>query len=106
MTRATHLKSPACGQSPGFTGNASQAAVCALEALYYDGPQSREDLDRAAKVSNGPEIVRQLRKLGLEIPCERVRCLNSYGTVVRRGVYSLTRRDAAKIRAFIAKSAK
>ena len=57
----------------------------------------REELDRIAGCSNGPELVAELRRRGLEIPCEAVTRLDKDGKPCRPGVYSLTDDDRLKI---------
>ena len=74
--------------------------------------RSREDVDRIAGASNGPDAIAALRALGLPKPdylaCERTPCFDRDGQEVQRGIYWLTpagrrrvhawmrRRDAAK----------
>ncbi|MDA8093792.1 MAG: hypothetical protein M0T84_07745 [Betaproteobacteria bacterium] len=62
----------------------------------------REHLDRAAGCSNGPDLVAELRRRGLEIPCMRVEDFDRDGERIRRGVYSLTERDRRKINRWLA----
>ena len=62
-------------------------------ALLLQRPAKREELDRAAGCSNGPELVAELRRRGLEVPCQRVEALDRDGRVCHPGIYSLTSRD-------------
>ena len=57
----------------------------------------REELDKIAGCSNGPELVAELRRCGLEVPCHRVTRLDKDGKPCRPGVYSLTDDDRLKI---------
>ena len=57
----------------------------------------REEIDRIAGCSNGPDLIARLRGSGLEIPCVRVPCLDRDGLEVRRGVYYLTASDRRKV---------
>lgn len=57
----------------------------------------REELDKIAGCSNGPELVAELRRRGLEIPCETVTRMDKDGKPCRPGVYSLTDDDRLKI---------
>lgn len=68
----------------------------AIDALQKR-PMPREHLDRAAGCSNGPELVAELRRRGLEVPCPRVPDLDRDGKPIRRGVYFLTDKDRRKI---------
>lgn len=56
-------------------------------------PVKREELDKVAGCSNGPELVAELRRRGLEIPCTRVVCLDRDGKECRPGIYHLTDKD-------------
>ena len=56
-------------------------------------PVKREELDRVAGCSNSPELVAELRRRGLEIPCTRVSCLDRDGRECRPGIYHLTEKD-------------
>lgn len=79
-----------------FTGTANPRHLRALEALLR-GPVPRESLDRVAGASNSPELVAELRRRGLDVPCNRIPCLDRDGNVVRPGVYALTPADVRKI---------
>lgn len=57
----------------------------------------REELDKIAGCSNGPELVAELRRRGLEIPCEPVTRMDKDGKPCRPGVYSLSDDDRLKI---------
>lgn len=57
----------------------------------------REEIDRIAGASNGPELIAELRRRGLEFPCERVPVIDCDGYLVRPGVYHLTDADRIKL---------
>ena len=62
--------------------------------------RTREQIDRIAGASNGPdEILRLREKLGIEIPCVRIPAFDRDGHDVQIGVYSLTTSDRRKISA-------
>lgn len=63
-------------------------------------PVPREELDRVAGCSNGPDLVAELRRLGLELPCCRTRKLDRDLFPVFPGVYHLTDRDRRKLNAW------
>ena len=69
-----------------------------VEALYQ-GPRSREELDRIVGCSNSPETVRQLRENGLAVPCRMVPHVDRDGVKGRHGEYSLTEIDRLRLRA-------
>ncbi len=70
-------------------------------ALLLQRPAKREELDRAAGCSNGPELVAELRRRGLELPCERVPALDRDGRPCKPGIYSLTNKDRRRINAWL-----
>lgn len=60
--------------------------------------RTREQIDRIAGASNGPDEILRLRaKLGIEIPCQRIPAFDRDGHDVQIGVYSLTPPDRRKI---------
>ncbi|ENO87932.1 hypothetical protein [Thauera aminoaromatica] len=70
-------------------------------ALLLQRPAKREEVDRAAGASNGPELVAELRRRGLELPCERVEAIDRDGRPCRPGVYHATPADRRKIAAWL-----
>ena len=88
-----------------FTGTDNPRQLRAL-AVLLRRPLSREALDHIAGCSNGPELVAELRRRGLEVPCERIRFIDRDGFACRPGVYSLTIADRRKIYAWMAKRQK
>lgn len=65
-------------------------------------PRSREDVDRIAGASNGPDAISALRALGLPKPdclaCERTPCYDRDGQEVMRGIYWLTPEGRSRAR--------
>lgn len=80
-----------------FTGTDNPRHLRVINALLRR-PMPRESLDKCAGCSNGPDLVAELRRRGLEIPCERIRCFDRDGQSVRPGVYSFSSCDRRKIR--------
>ena len=74
---------------------------CRALALLLQRPAKREELDRAAGCSNGPELVAELRRRGLELPCERVDAIDRDGRHCKPGIYSLTNKDRRRINAWL-----
>ncbi len=60
-------------------------------------PVPREHGDRAVGCSNFPDLIAELRRRGLEIPCEKVPDRDRDGEPIRRGVYHLTDDDRRKL---------
>lgn len=69
--------------------------------LLLQRPARREEVDRTAGASNGPELIAELRRRGLELPCERVEALDRDGRPCRPGIYSLTAGDRRKVFAWL-----
>lgn len=92
------------GDSEGFTasvtgkfsGTDNPRHLRAIHALDTR-PMPREHLDRAVGCSNGPELVAELRRRGLEVPCQRVSDTDRDGLPIRRGVYHFTEQDRRKL---------
>jgi len=79
-----------------FSGTDNPRHLRAIHALLTR-PMPREQLDRAAGCSNGPDLVAELRRRGLEVPCERVPDLDRDGRGIRRGVYHFITSDRRKV---------
>jgi hypothetical protein len=79
-----------------FSGSSNPRHLRALHALLRRS-MPREHLDREAGCSNGPELVAELRRRGLELPCDRIPVFDRDGLEVKRGVYHLTPKDRRKI---------
>jgi hypothetical protein len=83
-----------------FTGTDNPRHLRAL-ALLKQRPAPRGELDQRAGCANSPELVAELRRRGLEVPCERVDALDRDGRPCRPGVYRLSAADRAKVRAWL-----
>lgn len=83
-----------------FTGTDNPRHQRALQALLTRS-QPREHLDRIAGASNSPELIAELRRRGLDIPCDRVPVIDRDGLEVKRGVYHLSAADRRKIHAWL-----
>lgn len=83
-----------------FSGTDNPRHLRAIHALMTR-PMPREQLDRAAGCSNGPELVAELRRRGLELPCDRVEALDRDGRPCKPGVYNLTNADRRKVSAWL-----
>lgn len=86
---------------PKFTGTDNPRHLRAIHALMVS-PQPRESIDSRAGCSNGPELVAELRRRGLDVPCEKTPCIDRDGFEVKRGIYYLTARDRRRVRAWLA----
>lgn len=90
---------------PQFTGSDNPRHLRALLALLQR-PRPREEIDRIAGCSNGPDLIAELRRRGLgdtHLPCERIQFVDRDGKVCRPGVYSLSQKGRRMIYAWLAK---
>lgn len=79
-----------------FLGTDNPRQLRALRALAA-GPVSREQLDRTAGCSNGPELIAKLRRRGLDIRCEMARGKDRDGRPCRFGCYELDANSRAAV---------
>ncbi|WP_082176503.1 hypothetical protein [Acidovorax sp. MR-S7] len=96
-------ENPSAPNSAQFKGTSNPRHLRFLTSLLH-GSRSREEADQIAGCSNSPQLVRSLRKLGLELPCRRLRRIDRDGKKCAPGIYSLTNADRQKVLAFFAKS--
>lgn len=83
-----------------FFGTDNPRHLRAIQALLTR-PQRREHIDAVAGCSNGPELIAGLRRLGLDVPCERVSDIDRDGRPIKRGVYYLAEGDRRKLNAWL-----
>jgi hypothetical protein len=88
-----------------FTGTSNPRHLRAIHALLRR-PMPREELDRTVGCSNGPDLVAELRRRNLDVPCTRVPCYDRDGREVLRGVYHLTHADRRKLARWAARRPK
>ena len=88
-----------------FTGTDNPRHLRVIHAVL-GRPRRREDVDSIAGCSNGPELIAELRRRGLDIPCKRITFIDRDGYPCRPGVYSLTENDRRKIYTWLAKCRK
>lgn len=84
-----------------FAGTDNPRHLRAIAALLRR-PTPRESIDREAGSSNGPELVAELRRRGLDVPCKRISFTDRDGRLCRPGVYSFTIADRRKVHAWLA----
>ena len=87
-----------------FLGTENPRWLRALAALRVR-PVPRETIDREAGCANGPELVANLRRLGLEVPCERRRILDRDLFPAFPGVYMLSSADRRKLNTWLRRRA-
>jgi hypothetical protein len=64
-------------------------------------PLKREELDRVAGCSNSPDLIAQLRRKGLDIPCELIKVVDRDGHYCKAGRYSFTDADKQTVKAWL-----
>lgn len=86
---------------PGSRRPISPRHIRAMLALLA-GEQTREQIDRAAGASNGPDVIARIRKrFGLLIPCRSEIVKDRDGRKVERGTYLLDPADRPRIQALL-----
>ena len=79
-----------------FTGTANQRHLRAIQALMTR-PITREHLDQIAGCSNGPELIAELRRRGLNVPCTRTKKKDRDLFDCWPGVYHFTQADRRRV---------
>jgi hypothetical protein len=87
---------PSAPSTRKFTGTDNPRHLRAI-AAWMHRPLRREDLDGVAGCSNSPELVAELRRRGLDVPCNRINFIDRDGYPCRPGVYSFTAADRRKV---------
>jgi hypothetical protein len=85
-----------------FTGTTNPRHLRTIQALMTR-PITREHLDQIAGCSNGPELVAELRRRGLEVPCARTKKKDRDLFDCWPGVYHFTQKDRRRVLAWLAK---
>lgn len=91
---ADHQSKPASYRE--FLGTDNPRHLRVIVALKVR-PLPRETLDGIAGCSNGPELVAELRRRGLRLPCTRTKRKDMDLFDVYPGVYHLTQADRRRI---------
>ena len=84
-----------------FTGTDNPRHLRVIQALMTR-PLPREQLDAVAGASNGPELVAELRRRGLELPCCRTKKKDRDLFDCWPGVYHLTQQDRRRVKKWLA----
>ena len=87
-----------------FLGTDNPRHLRVIRALTVR-PTPREELDRMAGCSNGPDLVAELRRRGLAVPCTRTKTFDRDLFPTWPGVYHLTESDRRKLTAWKRKRA-
>jgi hypothetical protein len=87
---------------PRFTGTSNPRHLRVIHALQTR-PLTREQLDDVAGCSNGPELVAELRRRGLEVPCYRTKKIDRDLFDCWPGIYYFTKTDRRRVLRWLAK---
>lgn len=109
MNRARPIKDKASAPVQGapivaptrFLGTENVRHLRVVDALLRR-PMPREQLDQVAGASNGPDLVAELRRRGLEVPCTRTKKKDRDLFDTWPGVYHFTQRDRIRIARWLA----
>ena len=82
--------------APKFTGKDNPRHLRVIHSLLIR-PIKRKEIDRIASASNGPELIAELRRRGLRIPCHRVPGIDCDGYPIKFGVYEFDGDDRLAI---------
>jgi len=85
-----------------FTGTDNPRQLRAIAALLRR-PTPRAQLDDIVGCANAPELMAELRRRGLDAPCDRIEFIDRDGKQCRPGVYSFTLGDRRKVYAWMTK---
>ena len=104
MKRARPIKDEASAPGTGapivaptrFLGTENPRHLRVIHALLRR-PMPREQLDEVSGASNGPDLVAELRRRGLEVPCTRTKKKDRDLFDCWPGVYHVTQRDRIRI---------
>ncbi len=88
--------------APKFSGTDNPRHLRAIHALMQRA-RFKNDLQTITGASNTPELVAELRRRGLETPCEKVPMLDRDGVVTRPGIYSFNAPDRRKVNSWLSK---
>ena len=95
-TAREHAESKA---TASFLGTDNPRHLRVIQAVLVR-PMPREHLDTVAGCSNGPELVAELRRRGLQMPCTRTKKKDRDLFDCWPGVYHLTQTDRRKLNAW------
>jgi hypothetical protein len=92
---------PSALDSRKFTGTTNPRHLRVIQALMTR-PLPRQQLDAVAGASNGPELVAELRRRGLELLCTRTKKIDRDGFDVMPGIYHFTQQDRRRVKKWLA----
>ncbi|WP_426110415.1 hypothetical protein [Massilia sp. PWRC2] len=85
-----------------FTGTDNPRHLRVIQSLLLR-PRKREEIDRIAGASNGPELMAELRRRGLTAKCHRTPGIDRDGCPIKFGIYELDDADRRALTAWLRK---
>ena len=85
-----------------FTGTCNPRHLRVIQSLLMR-PRRREEIDRIAGASNGPELMAELRRRGLHARCQRTPGIDRDGYPVKFGIYEFDEEDRRAVYAWVRK---
>ncbi|MEL5850117.1 MAG: hypothetical protein U7M05_12280 [Candidatus Igneacidithiobacillus chanchocoensis] len=96
LARLSQFRQTKQREPQDFAGTDNPRHLRVLHALLQRH-RSREEIDLIAAASNGPESIRQLREMGLTLPCYKLGVYDFDNKWVFRGLYALSHRDRQQV---------
>ena len=84
-----------------FSGTDNPRHLRVIHSLLIR-PRKREEIDRIAGASNGPELIAELRRRGLNTPCHRTPGIDRDGYPIKFGVYEFDGSDRRELNRWLA----
>lgn len=83
-----------------FTGTNNPRHLRVIHSLLIR-PRKREEIDRIAGASNGPELIAELRRRGLRTLCQRTPGIDRDGHPIKFGIYAFDDEDRRKLNTWL-----
>jgi hypothetical protein len=83
-----------------FSGTDNPRHLRVIRALMLR-PRTREEIDRIAGASNGPELIAELGRRGLHTKCERTRGIDRDGRPTKFGIYQFDEEARRAVNAWL-----
>lgn len=96
LTLADTEDSTAKTASSRFAGTDNPRHLRVIHSLLIR-PRKREEIDRIAGASNGPELIAELRRRGLRTPCQKTPGIDRDGLPIKFGIYAFDDDDRRKL---------
>lgn len=85
-----------------FTGTDNPRHLRVIQSLMIR-PRKREEIDKIAGASNGPELIAELRRRGLRARCHRAPGIDRDGYPIKFGIYELDDDDRRAVNVWLRK---